>query len=165
MRSFDLSPLFRTSVGYDRMARLLDSMASEPTSSYPPYNIEKLSDESYVITMAVAGFTEDLIDITVQENQLTVNSRNLGQDEHEANRVFLYRGIAERAFERRFTLADHIQVTGARMENGLLHIDLIRVVPETAKPRKVTIASSQNTGELLTTVKTSSPRLAKVTQG
>ncbi len=142
MRTFDLSPLFRTSVGYDRMARLLDSMASEPTASYPPYNIEKLSDEAYIITMAVAGFREEDLDIQVQENQLTIAGRLQTDENQPDERVFLYRGIAERAFERRFSLADHIKVSGARLNDGLLHVDLVREVPEAAKPRRVEITNA-----------------------
>ncbi len=149
MRSFDLSPLFRNSVGFDRMARMIDSMANETQATYPPYNIEKLSEQDYAITMAVAGFSEDDLDISVHQNMLSIagnvkhHQGTMSEDEpHETTRTFLYRGIAERSFERRFSLADHIEVTGARMENGLLHVLLHHEVPEAAKPRKVEIASS-----------------------
>lgn len=142
MRSYDLSPLFRTSVGFDRMARMMDAMAQDTTPSYPPYNIEKLGDDTYRITMAVAGFGEENLSIEVKENQLRVTGR-LEKDEEEVERQFLHRGIAERAFERRFSLADHIKVKDASLENGLLHIDLEREVPEEAKPRQIPISGSQ----------------------
>ena len=138
MREFDFSPLFRTGVGFDRMTQLLDAMASENASGYPPYNIEKLDDNGYRITMAVAGFTPDELDVTVKENGLTV-SANTKQEGEE--KTYLHHGIAGRSFERRFELADFIKVEGAKLENGLLHVDLIRQVPEEKKPRKVAIAT------------------------
>ena len=139
MRNLDFSPLFRTTVGFDRMAHLMDSLANEPTNSFPPYNIEATDEDNYRITMAVAGFGEDDIEITAQDAQLLVNGR-LNRNEAEDNRTFLHRGIAERAFERRFNLAEHVVVKDARLENGLLHIDLVREVPEEKKPRKIAIA-------------------------
>lgn len=139
MRTYDLSPLFRTTVGFDRMARLLDSMTQEQTAAYPPYNIEKLDEDSYQITMAVAGFREDELELEVKENVLTIQGRKVGEEEAENTRTYLYRGIAERAFERRFNLADHIKVEGAILENGLLHVKLVREVPEELKPRKIAI--------------------------
>ena len=139
MRTLDFSPLFRTTVGFDRMAPLMDSLANEPTNSFPPYNIEATDEDNYRITMAVAGFGEDDIEITAQDAQLLVNGR-LNRNEAEDNRTFLHRGIAERAFERRFNLAEHVVVKDARLENGLLHIDLVREVPEEKKPRKIAIA-------------------------
>ncbi len=148
MRSFDLSPLFRTSVGFDRMARMMDAMAQDASPSYPPYNIEKLGEDSYRITMAVAGFGDDNLSIEVKENQLRVTGR-LEKDEEEAERQFLHRGIAERAFERRFSLADHIKVKDATLENGLLHIDLEREVPEEAKPRQIPIGASTDKAKSL----------------
>ena len=141
MRSYDLSPLFRTSVGFDRMARMMDALAQDATPSYPPYNIEKLDEDSYRITMAVAGFGEDDLGIEVKENQLRVTGR-LDRDEEQPERQFLHRGIAERAFERRFSLAEHIKVRDATLENGLLHIDLVREVPEEAKPRQIPIVGA-----------------------
>jgi molecular chaperone IbpA len=141
MRSYDLSPLFRTSVGFDRMARMMDALAQDATPSYPPYNIEKLGEDAYRITMAVAGFGEDDLSIEVKENQLRVTGR-LDKDEDQPERQFLHRGIAERAFERRFTLAEHIKVRDAMLENGLLHVDLIREVPEEAKPRHIPIVGA-----------------------
>lgn len=140
MRGFDMTPLLRTTVGFDRLARTLDSLAADTAPSYPPYNIEKLDDDAYSITMAVAGFSEDDLDITVQENQLTVKGK-IFADAEVAQRQFLHRGIAERAFERSFSLADHIKVADAKLENGLLHIALIREVPEEAKPRTIPIAT------------------------
>ncbi len=140
MRTFDLSPLFSTTVGFDRMARMLDQMSSEGAPTYPPYNIEKTDEDAYRVTMAVAGFGDDDLALEVKENVLTVSG---GVDRQtEENRTFLHRGIATRAFERRFNLADHIKVTGATLENGLLHIDLVREVPEALKPRQIKIATS-----------------------
>ena len=141
MRSFDLSPLFRTTVGFDRMARALDTLADEPTNSFPPYNIESTGEDAYRITMAVAGFGENDIDITAQDATLVVSGRIDRSGEAE-ERKFLHRGIAERAFERRFNLAEHVVVTNAALENGLLHIDLIREVPEEKKPKKIAISGN-----------------------
>ncbi len=141
MRAFDMSPLLRTTVGFDRLARTLDTLATEQVPTYPPYNIEKLDDDAYAISMAVAGFSEDDLDITVQENTLTVSGR-IEQTEGEDGRHFLHRGIAARAFERRFSLADHIKVAEARLEHGMLHIALKREVPEEAKPRSIPIAAA-----------------------
>jgi molecular chaperone IbpA len=141
MRSYDLSPLFRSTVGFDRLARLVDAAteADSAALSYPPYNIEKLGEDAYRITMAVAGFTKDEIDITWQESTLTVTGKALDSDE---SGHFLHRGIARRAFVRRFQLADHIKVGNASLSDGLLNIDLVREVPETLKPRKIEIAAA-----------------------
>jgi molecular chaperone IbpA len=137
MNAFDLSPLFRAAIGFDRLARLMDTArAAAEAPSYPPYNIEKTGEDSYVLTMAVAGFGPDDIEITTQENVLTVSGKAPQSDE---NRRFLHRGIAGRAFERRFVLADFIEVVGAEMHNGLLHIALERRVPEALKPRRIPI--------------------------
>ena len=141
MRSFDFSPLFRTTVGFDRMARALDTLADEPTNSFPPYNIESTGEDAYRITMAVAGFGENDIDITAQDATLVVSGRIDRSGEAE-ERKFLHRGIAERAFERRFNLAEHVVVTNAALENGLLHIDLFREVPEEKKPKKIAISGN-----------------------
>ncbi len=139
MRTIDFSPLFRHSVGFDRMQRLLDSAAqTEQNSAYPPYNIEQLGDNGYQITLAVAGFADEDIDITLTDRTLVVSGKMNDGDEE---RKYLHRGIAGRAFERRFELADHIQVQGAKLENGLLHVALERVVPESEKPRKIEIAA------------------------
>ncbi len=140
MRSFDLTPLFRSSVGYDRLSRLMDSALrlDDAQLAYPPYNIEQGGEDSYRIIMAVAGFTDAELTITAQENQLVVSGKPA---KDEAPKTYLHRGIAGRAFERRFELADHIRVTGAELVNGLLHIDLKREVPEAMKPRTINIAS------------------------
>ena len=142
MRTFDLSPLFRASVGFDNLTRVLDSVTrmDDAQFAYPPYNIVKSDADNYRITFAVAGFGAEEIDVQVESNTLTVKGRPV-QD--QADQVYLHRGIAGRAFERRFELADHIQVTNARLENGLLHIELKREVPEALKPRKVQITSDK----------------------
>ncbi len=148
MRSFDLSPLFRSSVGFDRLDKLFDAAYREAArdASYPPYNIIKRGQDSYRITMAVAGFSESDIDITVHENLLTVK----GQLKEPAKDVeYLYRGIGQRAFEHRFQLADHVKVTGAKLVNGLLDIDLEREVPEAKKPRKIEIHSAAPAGKTI----------------
>ena len=142
-RDFDFAPLLRSSIGFENINRLIDiaTRAAEGSeTAYPPYNIEKLGDSGYRITMAVAGFTRDELDLTVQENTLIVTGK-AAEEAQPAERAFLHRGIAKRAFERRFQLADVIKVTGASYENGLLNIDLVREVPEHKKPRKVEIAA------------------------
>ena len=140
MRGFDISPLLRSSIGFENLNRLVEYAGRiDAGDAFPPYNIEKLGDGAYRIQMAVAGFARPELDITVQENSLIVT----GQASPEADgkeRVFLHRGIAKRAFERRFQLADTIKVTGASFENGLLNIELVREIPEHKKPRKVDIA-------------------------
>lgn len=144
MRTLDLSPLFRSTIGIDRLSRLLDSApqfdAAAP--SYPPYNIEKTGEDAYRITMAVAGFGEDDLEVVTSENTLTIRAKTTS-DEEEKSRVFLHRGIAGRAFERRFQLADYIKVGSASLVNGLLNIELVREVPEAQKPRTVKIAVGQ----------------------
>ncbi|MGO1074075.1 Hsp20 family protein [Inquilinus sp. CA228] len=144
MRTLDLSPLFRSTIGIDRMSRLLDSALQSDTAapSYPPYNIEKTGEDAYRITMAVAGFGEDDLEVVTSENTLTIRAKTTS-DEEEKSRVFLHRGIAGRAFERRFQLADYIKVGGATLVNGLLNIELVREVPEAQKPRTVKIAVGQ----------------------
>jgi len=141
MRSFDLTPLMRSSVGFDHLSRLVDSaLSNDGATAYPPYNIEKISDDDYQITMAVAGFAPDELDVTVQEGTLIISGR--AGDEGE-ERKFLHRGIAKRAFERRYELADTIQVGHAKFENGLLQVDLKRVIPEHKKPRSIKIRSGE----------------------
>ena len=136
MTSFDFAPLFRTAIGFDRLARLADTASTTETSGYPPYNIEKLGDESYRLTMAVAGFRPEELDLVVKDNTLVISGRPAAEaPKHEV----LYRGIAGRAFERRFVLADHIVVDGADLNNGLLHVGLKRVVPEALKPRRIEV--------------------------
>ncbi|MDR3529444.1 MAG: Hsp20 family protein [Rhodopila sp.] len=141
MTTVDFAPLFRTAIGFDRLARLVDTTASsQEAQSYPPYNIEKTGDDTYRLTMAVAGFRPEDLDITVKDNTLFVSGRvaNAGQKAE-----ILYRGIAGRAFERRFVLADHIVVEGADVQHGLLHVGLKRVVPEALKPRKIVIGGGE----------------------
>ncbi len=142
MRSFDLAPLFRASVGFDNLTRVLDSVTrtDEAQYTYPPYNIVKAGTDAYRITFAVAGFGAEDIDVQVENNTLTVKGR---PQQEETETVYLHRGLAGRAFERRFELAAHIQITGARLENGLLHIDLKREVPEALKPRKIEVAAGK----------------------
>ena len=150
MTTFDFTPLFRSTVGFDRLSRLLEtSSLAEQGASYPPYNIVKLSEDDYSITMAVAGFGEDDIEIVSQDNQLVVQGRMSAKENAAQGVTYLHRGIAERAFERRFQLADHIKVTAAELNNGLLTISLMREVPEEMKPRKITITSASSTGKLI----------------
>ncbi|OJY64978.1 MAG: heat-shock protein [Rhodospirillales bacterium 70-18] len=139
MNAMNLSPLFRTAIGFDRLARLVDTAASTAETGYPPYNIEKTADDSYRLTMAVAGFRPDDIELTVKDNSLIVAARPPAE---APQAEVLYRGIAGRAFERRFALADHIVVEGASMENGLLHVALRRVVPEALKPRRIPVGTA-----------------------
>lgn len=142
MNNFDFSPLFRSTVGFDRLSRMLETnMLTEQSVSYPPYNIVKESDDNYRITMAVAGFSDKDIEIVSKENQLTVSGR-VADSNGQKGLTYLHRGIAERAFERRFQLADHIKVVSASLDNGLLVIDLVREIPEAMKPRKIEISSS-----------------------
>ena len=135
MRSIDFSPLYRSAIGFDRLATLIESAASNGNAGYPPYNIEQLGDSDYRISMAVAGFTQEELELSSQENLLTVK----GSKQADTERNYLYQGIAERGFERRFQLADYVRVKGADLKNGLLHIDLVREVPEAMKPRKIEI--------------------------
>ena len=141
MRTFDLTPLFRSTVGFDRMMNLLESASrlEEADAGYPPYNIEKLGDDNYRITMAVAGFSQDELNIETHDGALWVTGEHKAED---ADHVYLHRGIAGRAFKRSFQLADFVRVAGARLENGLLHIDLVREVPEEMKPRRIEINGS-----------------------
>jgi molecular chaperone IbpA len=144
MTTFDFSPLFRTSVGFDRLASLLNSAHRvDQGNGYPPYNIQAASENRYQITMAVAGFSEADLKITSELNRLVVTGEK-EEDKDSDNTNFLYRGIATRSFERRFNLADHVRVTGARLDNGLLHIDLEREIPEAMKPKTIEIRSSGN---------------------
>ena len=143
MRHFDLSPLYRSTVGFDRLFSLLDQAGStDAAPSYPPYNIEKTGDNAYRISIAVAGFADGDIAIESKENALTVRGEKQANDNGE-KREILHQGIAARAFERRFQLADYVQVTGASLENGLLHIDLVREIPEAKKPRQIVIGGSK----------------------
>ncbi len=142
MRTFDLSPLMRSTVGFDHLSRLVDSaLSNETANSYPPYNIEKLGEDDYQVTMAVAGFSPDELKIVIQEGTLLIAGRAKEDDE---DRTFLHRGIAQRAFERRFELAETIQVGDAHFENGMLRVDLKRVIPEHKKPRNIEIRASND---------------------
>ncbi len=140
MRAFDFSPLLRSSVGFENLNGLVDFATRGEGDAYPPYNIEKLGEGAYRISMAVAGFTPDELDLTVQENMLIITGR-AQEGQESGDRQFLHRGIAKRAFERRFQLADTIKVTGASYAHGLLNIDLVREVPEHKKPRKIEIGT------------------------
>ncbi len=139
MSDFDFSPLFRSTIGFDRLTRLADAATRAETGGYPPYNIEATGENAYRLTMAVAGFGPDELDVVVKENDLTVTGKSKAEDDRQK---YLHRGIARRAFERHFQLADHIKVTGAGLANGMLSVDLVRDVPEAAKPRKIAIASA-----------------------
>lgn len=142
MRAFDFTPLLRSSIGFENLNRLVDLATRDAAAeAFPPYNIEKVAQDAYRISMAVAGFSREELDLTVQENTLIITGRAAGEADGE-QRDYLHRGIAKRAFERRFQLADTIKVTGASYENGLLNVELVREVPEHKKPRKVEIGQS-----------------------
>lgn len=138
MRTMDLSPLYRSMIGFDRLASLIDAASrAEGSDAYPPFNIQEIGEDAYRVEIAVAGFAEDELSVEVKENALTIAGRK--DDADEEGRRFLHRGIAARAFERRFQLADHVVVTGAKLENGLLSIELQREIPEAKKPRRIAI--------------------------
>ena len=143
MRSFDLAPLYRATVGFDRVADLMDRVLANDVAqpTYPPYNIEKIDENAYRISVAVAGFTSDELNVEVKDGTLHVAAR---KDPDDTERSYLHRGIATRAFERRFALADHVRVTGASHELGMLHIDLVRETPEALKPRRIEIARASD---------------------
>ncbi len=148
MRSYDLTPLYRTTVGFDRMFDLIDSLGKSEATGYPPYNIERVDEDRYRITLAVAGFADRDIDIELHENSLKiVGSRS----ENDEARTYLHQGIAGRSFERRFQLADHVRIDGASLANGLLNIELRREIPEAMKPRKIEISPSGAKIEVLKT--------------
>ncbi|GAA0483472.1 MULTISPECIES: small heat shock chaperone IbpA [Tatumella] len=139
MRNFDLSPLYRSAIGFDRLFNLLESNPNQSNGGYPPYNVELVDDTHYRITIAVAGFSQKELDITFHDNMLMVRGSHPTE---QSEKKYLYQGIAERNFERKFQLADHILVRDARLENGLLSIDLERITPEEAKPRRIEISHS-----------------------
>jgi molecular chaperone IbpA len=145
MRTYDFSPLYRATVGFDRMADLMDRVltADVAAPTYPPYNIEKTGENAYRISLAVAGFAADELNVEAKEGTLTVSARKAPETEPKA---YLHRGIATRAFERAFALADHVRVAGATHENGMLHVDLVREVPEALKPRRIEIAKAGPAG-------------------
>jgi Molecular chaperone (small heat shock protein) len=150
MRTFDFSPLFRSTVGFDRLFDLMDSVA-EQSNGYPPYNIERSDETHYRISLAVAGFGEKDLSIEIKEGVLTVTGQRSAEDPSQA-RAYLYQGIAGRAFERRFQLADHVEVKAAYLENGLLHIDLERLIPEEKKPRRIAISAQDEKSPGLKTI-------------
>jgi len=140
MRHFDFSPLYRSTVGFDRLFTMLDSLGQpDQAQTYPPYNIERTGENAYRITMAVAGFDESELSVEARENTLTIKGEKSEEKGEETQ--FLHRGIAKRAFERRFQLADHVEIKAASLKNGLLHVDLVREIPEAAKPRRIEISS------------------------
>ena len=144
MRHFDLTPLYRSAIGFDRIGSLLDTLSTfeGEAPSYPPYNIERVAENDYRISMAVAGFSEGDLDIEVKEHTLSIRGEKRVEQEDS---TYLHRGIAARSFERRFQLADHVVVKGATLENGLLHVDLVRELPEAMKPRTIEIATKRET--------------------
>ena len=151
MRTFDFAPLYRSTVGFDRMFSMLDQLDGvEGLSNYPPYNIERTGENAYRISVAVAGFTDANLSIEAKENTLTIHGEKQTNDEEETGEV-LYQGIAARTFERSFQLADYVQVKGASLENGLLHVDLVREIPEAMKPRAIPITSSSKLLEVKAT--------------
>ncbi|TCO77073.1 Hsp20 family protein [Chromatocurvus halotolerans] len=143
--TIDFSPLYQSAIGFDRMASLLDSVARDSKPSFPPYNIELVEENKYRITMAVAGFREDELEITSEQNTLVITGR---QESADSEPNFLYQGIAARNFERKFQLAEHVKVNGARLENGLLHVELEREIPETMKPRRIEIDGGRSSERL-----------------
>ena len=145
MRTFDLAPLYRSTVGFDRLFSLLDNVAGYDNAApgYPPYNIERTGENTYRISVAVAGFAEPEISIVAKENTLTIKGEKETKTDENKGEV-LYQGIAARTFERTFQLAEHVEVKGASLENGLLHVDLVREVPEAKKPRQIAIGSGNN---------------------
>ncbi|CAN5342169.1 Hsp20 family protein [soil metagenome] len=141
MRTFDLAPFYRSTVGFDRLFSLLDQTASESSPGYPPYNIERTGENNFRISVAVSGFSQNEISIVAKENTLTIKGEKAANENGQSAEV-LYRGIASRAFERQFQLADFVQVKNASLENGLLHVDLVREIPEAKKPRQIPITTS-----------------------
>lgn len=143
MRNFDFAPLHRATIGFDQIADMMDRVLSSDTAqpSYPPYNIEKTAEDAYRISIAVAGFSDAELSVEMKENGLIIAGRKAAED---SERTYLHRGIATRAFERRFQLADHVRVTGAVHENGMLHVDLMREIPEALKPRRIEIATGSS---------------------
>jgi molecular chaperone IbpA len=144
MDGFDFSPLFRSTIGFDRLMRLADS-ATRVDAGYPPYNIEVVGDNAYRLTMAVAGFAPEDLDVTVKETELLITGRKTDEN----GRKYLHQSLARRGFERHFQLADHIKVVGANLENGLLHVDLVREIPEAMKPRRIEIARAGSEPQVL----------------
>lgn len=150
MRHFDLTPFYRSTVGFDRLFNLLDQANAESAPGYPPYNIERTGENAYRVSVAVAGFAENDLNIELKENTLTIKGEK--QAKQERSGEILYQGIAARAFERVFQLADFVQVKGAALENGLLHVDLVREIPEAKKPRRIPINAKAIEGQVETKV-------------
>ncbi|HZT26937.1 MAG TPA: Hsp20 family protein [Pseudolabrys sp.] len=148
MRTFDLAPLYRSTIGFDRLFSMLDGFESSP--GYPPYNIERTGENDYRITVAVAGFGENELSIETKENTLIIKGEKQTKEDEKSGEV-LYQGIAARAFERVFQLADHVQVKSAALENGLLHVDLVREVPEAMKPRRIPIGNGKAAPQVIDT--------------
>jgi molecular chaperone IbpA len=141
MRTYDLTPFYRSTVGFDRLFNLLDQATSDGSPGYPPYNIERTGENAYRITVAVSGFSKDELSLVAKENTLTIKGEKVANENGKAKSEVLYRGIAARAFERSFQLADHVAVKNASLENGLLHVDLEREIPEAKKPRSIPIST------------------------
>ena len=142
MRTYDLTPFYRSTVGFDRLFNLLDQAGSDGSPGYPPYNIERTGENDYRISVAVSGFAKDELSIVAKENTLTIKGEKVANENSKDKSEVLYRGIAARAFERAFQLADFVQVKNASLENGLLHVDLVREIPEAKKPRNIPISTS-----------------------
>lgn len=142
MRTFDLTPFYRSTIGFDRLFSLLDQANGDGSTGYPPYNIERSGENDFRITVAVSGFSQNEISIVAKENTLTIKGEKAANENSTGQTEVLYRGIASRAFERQFQLADFVQVKNATLENGLLHVDLVREIPEAKKPRVIPISSS-----------------------
>jgi len=142
MRTYDLTPFYRSTVGFDRLFSLLDQATSDGSPGYPPYNIERTGENAYRVTVAVSGFSKDELSLVAKENTLTIKGEKVANENGKGKSEVLYRGIAARAFERSFQLADHVTVKNASLENGLLHVDLEREIPEAKKPRSIPISTS-----------------------
>jgi molecular chaperone IbpA len=147
MRTYDLTPFYRSTVGFDRLFNLLDQTSSDGSPGYPPYNIERTGENAYRITVAVSGFAKDELSIVAKENTLTIKGAKVANENSKSE--VLYRGIAARAFERAFQLADFVQVKDASLENGLLHVDLVREIPEAKKPRQIVINTSAQGAQVI----------------
>ena len=149
MRTYDLTPFYRSTVGFDRLFSLLDSATPDGSPGYPPYNIERTGDNSYRITVAVSGFAQAELSIVAKENTLTIKGEKIANENGKDKSELLYRGIAARAFERAFQLADFVVVKNASLENGLLHVDLVREIPEAKKPRSIPIQTSAQSPQVV----------------
>jgi molecular chaperone IbpA len=149
MRTYDLTPFYRTTVGFDRLFSLLDGSTADGSPGYPPYNIERTGENSYRITVAVSGFSQGELSIVAKENTLTIKGEKTANENGKDNSEMLYRGIAARAFERAFQLADFVAVKNASLENGLLHVDLVREIPEAKKPRSIPISTSAPAAQVI----------------